>query len=76
MDELGTIGGGDLESLILLIVGTLYGLTQIASRIAQAIPGKRGDEITSKLELYARKVVDFTAGRHGTPGDSGAIKPD
>lgn len=74
--EIGTIGASDLESQIVFWVAILFAVSQVASRIAQKIPGKTGDEITSKVEKYLRYVVDFLAGRHGTPGDSGAIKPD
>ncbi len=76
MDELATIGNMGTESNLIFFVSLFWGLTEAARRIAQRIPGKRGDEITNRIERYARQILDFVAGRHGTPGDSGAIKPD
>lgn len=76
MDELGTIGNMGAESDLLFFIALFWGLTEAARRIAQRIPGKRGDELTNKLEGYARQALDFVAGRHGAPGDSGAVKPD
>lgn len=73
MNEIGNMG---TESDIMVILVAILAVAQLAARIAQKIPGKKGDDITSKLELYARQALDFFAGRHGTPGDSGAIKPD
>jgi len=74
--EIGTIGASDLESTVAFWVAILFAVSQIAARIAQKIPGKKGDEITSKIEKALRYAVDFLAGRHGKPGDSGALKPD
>ncbi len=70
-----TIDGADLETTIGAIVGILFLLSQAGSRIAQLIPGKKDDEFMGKIERIMRKVVDFTAGNHGEPGDPTAIKP-
>ena len=53
----------------------LFLLTQVASRIAQLTPGKKDDEITSKIESAVKSVIDFLAGNHGEPGDTSLRKP-
>ena len=60
------------EALALAVLA----LAELARRIAHLIPGKRDDEIASQIEAFIRKGVDFLAGRHGKPGDSGLLKPD
>ena len=70
IDSIGSLGGtSELETLVGSIVAILFLLSQVAYRIAQLVPGKRDDEITSKIELILRSVVDFMAGKHGKPGD-------
>lgn len=75
--DAGTIGALGVipdENTLLLIVAAIVGLTQAAARIAQLIPGKAGDEITSTIELFARKALDFVAGNHGNSDDPTAVK--
>ena len=75
MGEIGTIGGADFETMLASIIGILFLLSQAASRIAQLIPGKTGDELAGTVEGVLRRIVDFAAGNHGQPGDPTAIKP-
>ena len=74
---IGSLGAEDsILDLIVLGITAFVGLAEFARRVAQKIPGKRGDEITSQVELYSRKLLDLTAGFHGKPNDPSAIKSD
>jgi len=64
------------NELLTLIAVSILGLAEIARRISQYVGGKKASEITSVIELFARQTVEFLAGRHGTPGDEGALKPE
>jgi hypothetical protein len=74
--DAGTIGGSDWQGIAVLVLSTLFGISQIASRLAQKIGGKSAVETTGKIELIFREVLDFLAGNHGKPGDPTAIKPE
>ena len=74
--ELGSIGTSNTMDIIFITVGAIVAVAEAARRITQKIPGKTGDEISGRIEKYARLLLDFLAGFHGEHDDPTAVKPD
>ncbi len=72
--DAGSIGAMGNENLLLAILGIVVLATQLASRIAQIIPGKTADSQLGLAERWSRQLLDFVAGNHGASDDPTAIK--
>ncbi len=71
---IGEMGATNNMEVLVLVLTAVVAVAEAARRIAQKIPGKTGDEITSKIERYSRVALDFAAGFHGAPDDPTAIR--
>ena len=67
MGQSGAANWGAYGAILLLLI-------EAAKRIATLTPGKRDDEIVSRIERLVRGAIDFVAGQHTDRSDPGMIK--